>query len=117
MYQIRKSWAMALLPEADRAEVWRPPVDVFRTTTGWVLRFDLAGVRLEDLTVSRVGRRVTVSGIRRDQLVREGWCCHSMEISWSRFERAVELPDVPDGAVLALELQNGILLVRVGIGE
>ena len=118
MYQSWKSWAIPVLPESGQGATWKPAVDVLQTRNGWLLRFDLAGVRLEDVTVTIQGRRIGVSGLRRDRFVEEEeWTYYSMEISWSRFERTIELPCSLDGARLAVELQNGILLVRVVTGE
>ena len=50
---------------------WQPSADVYRTRDGWVLKFDLAGVRADEVTVSIRGRRVCVSGVRRDTVVED----------------------------------------------
>ena len=92
---------------------WQPSVDVYRTRTGWLLKFDLAGVRTEDVTVSLSRRRITVTGIRRDTLVEEGCSYYSMEISYNRFERSIEMPADLENARLTLEAREGLLLVRV----
>ncbi|HZU34628.1 MAG TPA: Hsp20/alpha crystallin family protein [Gemmataceae bacterium] len=117
MYQGKKSWAIAVLPDSGQGEAWRPAVDVFRTPDGWLLRFDLAGVRAGDVAVTCEGRRVTVSGLRRDQFVEQGWTYYAMEIAWSRFERTVELPCSLERARLDMQLHDGILLVRVVTSE
>ena len=44
---------------------WRPPVDIYRTGEGWLVKCDLAGVRREDIQVTAAGRRLTISGVRR----------------------------------------------------
>ena len=90
-------------------------MDVFRTREGWLLKFDLAGVRLEDVTVSIAGRLVTVSGVRRNTLVEEGSRYYSMEISYNQFERTIEMPVRLDRARIALEARDGILLVRMNL--
>jgi HSP20 family protein len=92
---------------------WQPSVDVYRTRDGWLLKFDLAGVQVEDVTVSIRGRRVSVSGIRRDSIVEEGCSYYSMEISYNRFERAVEMPADLENAQVSLQARDGLLLVRV----
>jgi len=97
----------------DDLSVWEPSVDVHRTRDGWLLKFELAGVRPEDVTVSLRGRRISVSGRRRDSMVEEGCSYYSMEISYSRFERTVEMPGDLAGARIAIEALNGLLLVRV----
>jgi HSP20 family protein len=87
--------------------------DVYRTRDGWLVKFDLAGVRLEDVTVSVRGRRVSVCGLRKDTVVEEGSTYYSMEISYSRFERTVELPVSLDNARVTLQAREGLLLVRM----
>jgi HSP20 family protein len=88
-------------------------VDVYRTRSGWLLKFDLAGVKAEDVTVSLRGRRITVAGVRRDSIVEEGCSYYSMEISYNRFERSIEMPADLVNARLRLEARDGLLLVRV----
>lgn len=92
---------------------WEPLADVYRTRAGWLLKFDLAGVRPEDVTVSVSGRRVTVSGVRRDTIVEEGCSFYAMEISYNRFERSLEMPVNLSSAQIAIEARNGLLLVRM----
>lgn len=92
---------------------WEPSADIYRTRAGWLLKLDLAGVRPEDVTVSISGRRVTVSGIRRDTAVEEGCSYYAMEISYNRFERSLEMPVNLANAQVTIEARNGLLLVRM----
>lgn len=110
-----KIWSIYLTPERppEGTDLWRPPVDVYRKGDIWLLKFDLAGVRAEDVRVRLAGSRVTVSGIRKDWVVEQGYQYHSMEISYNRFERTVELPGDLSGAEYSLEARDGLLFVRV----
>jgi len=93
---------------------WQPSVDIYKTPDGWVLKFDLAGVRLDDVTAHVSRNRVTVSGIRRDWMLEDSSCHHySMEISYSRFERTIELPEDLSTAQFRLDYRDGILFVRI----
>lgn len=95
-------------------EEWQPAVDIYRTKFGWVLKFDLAGVRMEDVHVHLSSRTVTVTGVRRDWMHDEGGCRHySMEITYSRFQRTIELPDDIEAARMAVDYRDGILTVRI----
>ena len=42
---------------------WRPAADVYRVRDGWLVKFDLAGVRPEDVEVSREEREDGTRGI------------------------------------------------------
>jgi HSP20 family protein len=99
--------------DAGADTVWRPAVDVYRTRTGWLVKYDLAGVRREDIEVTVAGRRVTIRGIRRDWRLEEGCSHYFMEISYNRFERTLELPCDLEGSCMELEGREGLLLVRL----
>src|SRR5262245_40337385 len=92
---------------------WRPPADVYRTRGGWLIKFDLAGVRPEDVVVTTQGPRLTVRGTRRDWCLEEGCSHYQMEIAYSHFERTLELPADLERARVTAEHRDGMLLVRV----
>jgi HSP20 family protein len=92
---------------------WRPFADIYRTPTGWLIKYDLAGVKPGDIEVAVQGSEITVRGLRRDWKLEEGCTHYSMEISYNRFERTVELPCEVQGAEVELECREGILLVRL----
>jgi HSP20 family protein len=99
--------------ETLRETAWSPRVDVYRTPAGWLLKFELAGVRPEDIRLSVCGRRVIVHGCRRDWFVEEGHHHYLMEIAYSHFERSVELPGNLEPAHMATEYRDGMLVVRI----
>ena len=103
------------LPAADRVRdlLWQPPVDVYRTRTGWLIKVELAGVRPEDVQLSVSGRCLTVSGRRRDWFSEATACCYRMEITYSDFERTLELPTSLERARIATDYQYGLLLVHI----
>ncbi len=92
---------------------WQPAVDVHRTRTGWLVKFELAGVRAEDITLTVRGPWLTVRGIRRDCFTEEGCRCYRMEIAYSHFERSLELPCDLDRAAVSTNYRDGLLLVQI----
>ncbi|MDX1656924.1 MAG: Hsp20/alpha crystallin family protein [Candidatus Competibacteraceae bacterium] len=105
------------LPDDHRGAPWRPAVDIYRCTDGWLAKFDLAGVRPRDIEVSLRGRTLIIGGVRRDLLTESGHRYYSMEISYSRFRRVVELPVDLQTARISTEYRDGMLLVRLQTGE
>jgi len=100
-------------PDRLRGDRWQPSADVFETAAEVVVRFEVAGVRGEDLRVNVEGPVLRLRGVRRtppsaaiDQL-------QQMEISFGPFEReiAIQAPFEPD-AVRA-RLVDGFLEVRI----
>src|SRR5215212_5119295 len=107
------------LPAARRVEAaqWQPLVDVYRTPDGWLVKYDLAGVRPEDISLTLDGRTLTVRGTRRDGCVQESCSHYLMEIAYSHFERSLQLPEDVTPLRLATEFRDGMLLVRLQTGE
>lgn len=103
------------LPQADAARHidWQPSVDIYRSRKGWMLKFDLAGVRPQDLELSLRGNLLTVRGVRRDCSVEEGYCQYRMEIAYSQFERRIEIPGTLNNATISTEHRDGMLIVRL----
>ena len=119
MYRNRSRPSQSLFmaaAEACRELGWCPPADVYRISQGWLIKFDLAGVKADDVELTACGRCLTVRGIRRDRLIQECEHSYSMEISYSRFERSIELPEHLDGARISTEFSDGMLLVRLVTG-
>lgn len=92
---------------------WRPAVDIYQTRDGWLVKFDLAGVRPEDVSLTVQGRRLLVRGSRRDCCVGETCGQYQMEIAYSHFERTVALPEEIEPGRLVAEYHDGMLLVRL----
>jgi HSP20 family protein len=104
-----------LLPTKESR--WQPSADVFKTSWGWILKFELAGVRTEDVHIHVSRHSVTVQGSRRDYMVEEGCSHYSMEISYSSFERTIELPDDLSNSHIRMDYRDGILFVRISLKE
>jgi HSP20 family protein len=96
---------------------WQPPADVYRIPGGWLAKFDLAGIRPQDVELSVSGRSLTVSGVRRDRLCQKGHRSHSMEISYNRFQRSIQFPGEVEGAEISVEYQDGMLMVRLAMEQ
>ncbi|MBI4583728.1 MAG: Hsp20/alpha crystallin family protein [Planctomycetes bacterium] len=105
------------ISEGSQGFCWQPPVDVYRTPYGWVIKVELSGVRPGEIAIEREGSSLTVRGIRRDFVLEEGWSHHSMEISYSQFERTIQLPCNLLQARLSTDYREGMLLIHVDVEE
>jgi HSP20 family protein len=94
---------------------WRPALDIYHTRSGWIVKFELAGVRVEDIDLTALGNRLTLRGVRRDTIAEE--CSYyRMEIDYSSFERSVELPCDLKRADITTDFRDGMLLVHIHEG-
>jgi len=103
-----KNWLLT-----EPLSLWQPSADIYRTKDGWLVKFDLAGVQIGDVSVTLRGRCLTISGIRRDSFLEEGASYYSMEISYNRFERSLLMPANLENARVTIVAREGLLLVRM----
>jgi HSP20 family protein len=106
-------WFYANVPNQFLAPKFRPAADVYRTRQGWLIKLELAGVRRDDIEITRQGSRLIVRGCRRDALLTEGSEYVSLEISYSKFERTLELPCDLEHCRVAADTREGMLLIEV----
>jgi HSP20 family protein len=101
------------LPGLESAP-WSPAADVLRLADGtWRVKFDLAGVRPADIDLEVQGHHLTLRGTRRDDICAAGCLHFQLEISYSRFERTLELPVSLDQADVQTAYRDGLLLVTI----
>jgi HSP20 family protein len=102
---------------ARYAEIpWQPRADVYRISRGWLVKLELAGIVPGEVQVHVRGRTLLLQGNRRDCRVEH--CIHSvsMEIAYSKFERAVQFPENVEGSEMNMEYRDGMLLVHILTG-
>jgi HSP20 family protein len=113
MYNGLVAGGIVFLFDELRGLDWSPRADVYRTPTGWLVKFDLAGVSPDEVKVVATRSALRVTGARRDRFVQEGYLHHSMEISYSRFERTIPLPFCANPSSMRTEFLEGMLVVTL----
>jgi HSP20 family protein len=93
--------------------LWQPAVDIYRCPQGWKIKFDLAGVRPEDVKVLVADNKLIVRGVRRDTVITEGWSYHQLEITYSRFERVLKIPCDLSQAEIRSESRDGWFILHL----
>jgi HSP20 family molecular chaperone IbpA len=92
---------------------WEPAADVLKTREEWIVKVELAGIAMNDLSVGIEGKLLKVSGIRRDPHASASVHHDRMEIAYSAFERRFELPCDLQTCSIATTYRDGILLVII----
>jgi HSP20 family protein len=94
-------------------EAWQPRADVHRVPGGWLVKLELAGIRMADVHLVTRDARLIVQGMRRDECACVGRDCHRLEIAYSRFERILELPGMSEAVEITSSYLDGMLTVRI----
>ena len=103
-------------PDRLRGDRWQPSADVFESAGDMVVRFEVAGVRGEDLKVNVEGKVLRLRGVRRTPPLPEGATIdrlQQMEISFGPFEREVGIEISFDPDRVRARLEDGFLEVRI----
>ena len=103
---VKDSWFGLHEPAA-----FRPAADFFETSSGMVLRMELAGVAAEDLSLTLAGQELTVRGQRRSRRPEGATRFWRREIACGAFERTFRLPEAFDPNEVQARLADGILEV------
>ncbi|HEY6333756.1 MAG TPA: Hsp20/alpha crystallin family protein [Blastocatellia bacterium] len=93
--------------------LWEPAADIYRTPEGWKIKFDLAGIRPDDIEVLVADNKLIVRGLRRDSFITKGWSYHQLEITYSRFERVLSIPCELAGSRIRSEYKDGWLVIHL----
>lgn len=100
-------------PDRLRGDRWQPAADVFETDAEVVVRFEVAGVRGEDLRVNVEGSVLRLRGVRRSPPSGPIDRLQQMEISFGPFEREIPIQAVFDASAVRARLEDGFLEVRI----
>ena len=93
--------------------LWYPSADIYQTPDGWLVKVELAGVSAEEIEIDVQGNQLYIAGCRRDKSCAAGVSFHQMEITYSRFEKTLEFPDVIEGASIEHNFENGLLIIHL----
>ncbi len=102
-------------PASVLGEGFTPLADVEETDDGYVVEIELAGVKGDDVSVEVAGRRLTVSGERKER-ERVG-ILRRQTRTVGRFHYEVVLPGEVDEEGIEASLDEGVLTVRVPKAE
>ena len=93
--------------------LWSPDADVYRSSAGWIVKVDLAGVCMDELEVEISDSILSIRGCRKDTHIREGFTYQQMEITYSRFEKSIQFPAPLEGASIRQDYSDGFLIIHV----
>src|SRR5579862_44809 len=115
MASSRKVFALHLQENYRRPSgpLWQPAADIYRSPEGWKIKFDLAGVKPEDIEVLITDGKLIVRGVRRDSFIAKDWSYYQLEITYSRFERILNLPCELAEAQMRIEGGDGWLVIHI----
>ena len=94
---------------------WTPPVDLYETTSDFVLTAELPGLARDQIDIHAEDTRIVIRGARSVGPDRDIPCeqFHRVERGHGRFSRAFSLPEPIDVDAVTADLKDGILTVTI----
>ncbi|MEY2415297.1 MAG: hypothetical protein QOH53_631 [Ilumatobacteraceae bacterium] len=89
----------------------RPLVDLEENDDAYLVDVELPGLKKKDVHIETDGRRITVSGERKEQT--RGGPLRRHTRSWGQFRYEVVLPDEVDGDRIEAAMNDRVLQLRV----
>jgi HSP20 family protein len=96
---------------ARQHKIWHPPTDVYEIDDCVVVKVEIAGMAEQDFSISLDGKRLVISGVRRDPAAKLGY--QQMEILYGHFETEVHVARAIDEDRIEATYQSGFLNVRL----
>jgi len=95
--------------ESEALAAWYPRMDVNERENELVIRFDLPGMKREDIQITVENNTVTVNGERKFDQDEKQDNYHRVECCYGRFTRSFTLPRMADGEKMKAKYTDGVL--------
>jgi HSP20 family protein len=92
---------------------WTPPVDIYETDDALVLKAELPGVSIEDVSIEVHQNTLIVHGQRKHEAEVKDEHYHRVERAYGAFQRSFVLPAVVDQEKVQATYHDGILELRL----
>lgn len=102
--------------QAPKASTWTPEVDIWEDGDAYFIAAELAGLRLEDVSVQVEDGQLLLKGSRQ-YTFENGQRVHRVERSYGDFQRLFPLPSNLDLSRVSARMKDGILTIHLPKAE
>jgi HSP20 family protein len=110
-----RTWPMRLYWRRTPGEelAWAPSMDMWEKEDSYTLRFELPGVKPEDVDISMSGDTLTIKGDRNPPsgIKEEEW--QASEVCYGPFSRSITFPMGVNAEKIEANFENGILEIHI----
>jgi len=94
-----------------------PPINVWTSSTGAIVRAEIPGMAADDVEISLVHDTLTIRGSRNPEQLKEGESCHRQERGFGQFTRTLQLPFGVEADEVQARFTNGVLQITLPRAE
>ena len=95
------------------ARDWVPLVDIVEGENEFLIKVELAEIGKRDISVKVEEGVLTISGVRKAEVVSDEKKFHRVERSYGKFIRTFRVPENTDSGKVAAEFKDGVLRVTL----
>lgn len=109
LFPTRLTWRR--VPGEETA--WAPTMDMYEKEDSYILRFELPGVKPEDVDISMSGDTLSIKGERKppEGIKEEEW--QASEMCYGPFARYISIPSAVNADKIVASFDNGILEIKL----
>lgn len=102
------------LPRLDLSGMgWTPHLDMTETKESLIVKAELPGLEVKDLSITISGNTLTLKGEKRQVKEEQDEHHHLVERSYGAFARTVELPTTVAAGKVKAAFKNGVLTITL----
>jgi HSP20 family protein len=94
-----------------------PPVNVWTSSAGAIVRAEIPGIAPDDVEISLVNNSLSIRGSRNPEELKEGQSCHRNERGYGQFTRTLQLPFGVEADKVQARFTNGVLEITLPRAE
>jgi HSP20 family protein len=87
--------------------------ELLEDNSNFTFKFDMPGIKKEDIKVEVDGNVLTVSAERSEEKKSDGKKSRYSEVSYGSYQRSFTLPDIAEEAKVGAKFENGVLTLTV----
>jgi HSP20 family protein len=117
MQRLQNQLNRLLSPNASMPSFEFPPVNVWASEAGAVVRAEIPGMDPDAVDISLVNDTLTIRGSRNPEAIKNGESCHRQERGCGQFTRSLQLPFGVEADKVSARFADGILEITLPRAE
>ena len=117
MQRLQDSLNLMLSSSAANNATEFPPLNVWTSENGAIVRAEVPGIAPEDVDISLVHDTLTIRGSRKPEDLKKGESRHRHERGYGEFTRSLQLPFGVEADKVQAKFSNGVLQITLPRAE
>lgn len=94
-----------------------PAMNIWANENGQLITAEIPGVEPDELEISVTGEILTLSGLRKPEMIGDETTWHRRERGYGRFKRSIQLPYPVQSDKIEASFKNGVLNISLPRAE